>query len=94
MRSLLLSRRGNIIDGGGMKMMDNINTDENDTIDDSLTRFRNAALAMGSSRFHAIAPQRSASSYNTGRHVEWDDDEEEEEDEFDDNDDYRAREAR
>jgi hypothetical protein len=83
-----------ILDGGGMKMMDNVNTDKNDTIDDSLTRFRNAALAMGSSRFHATAPQRSASSYNTGRHVEWDDDEEEEEDEFDDNDDYRAREAR
>ena len=67
-----------------MKM---INTDENDTIDDSLTRFRNAALAMGSSRFHATAPQRSASSYNilvdksNGN-------------EFDDNDDYRAREAR
>ena len=80
---------------GGIKMMDILNTDENDTIDDPLTRFRNAASAMGSSRFHATAPQRYAtSSYNTGRHVEWDDDEEEEEDDFDDNDDYRAREAR
>lgn len=79
-----------ILDGGGMKV-DIDNTDENDTSDDSLTRFRNAALAMGSSRFHATSPQRSTSSFNTGRHVEWDDDEE---DDFDDFDDYRARDAR